>query len=327
MDTDRPARDLDIDIRSLRYFVAVAEELSFTKAAERLFVAQQAISRDIRQLEERLGTRLFERTSRRVVLTLAGERLLVRARELITLHDGIVGDLGPDARPIVIDLMSAGRRTGARILEAARRAQPGREFRGWYGDSVGAALKRLQVGEIDIVLGRGAWRGQPAARWLGRSLVRWEPLAVMLPASHPLAALEEVPVAALEGVEIDVNPGSPEALEWIDIAEQFLVLAGARPTPPHLSAIGPENQADHLVRQGLPILTGLDHADVPGGVIRPIVDPVPLYPWSILWRIAADGPGIAAVRDAADVLAARLRWRERPADSWLPEPEASRGAR
>jgi hypothetical protein len=53
-----PIRDADLDIRSLRAFVAVAEELSFTRAAERLSVAQQAISRDIRRLEERLGVRL-----------------------------------------------------------------------------------------------------------------------------------------------------------------------------------------------------------------------------------------------------------------------------
>ena len=76
MSTIRPIRDVDIDVRSLRYFVAVAEELSFTRAATRLFVAQQAISRDIRRLEDQLGTRLFARNTRRVTLTPDGERLL-----------------------------------------------------------------------------------------------------------------------------------------------------------------------------------------------------------------------------------------------------------
>ena len=67
---------VDLDTRLLRAFVTVAEELNFTRAAERLLLAQQALSAQIRQLETRLGVRLFERTTRRVRLTEAGELLL-----------------------------------------------------------------------------------------------------------------------------------------------------------------------------------------------------------------------------------------------------------
>jgi DNA-binding transcriptional LysR family regulator len=316
----------ELDIRSLRYFVAVAEELNFTRAASRLFVAQQAISREIRRLEVRLETPLFQRTTRRVTLTPEGERLLVRARELLALHDQIVVELGASSRPIVVDLMSEGRLTGPRILELTRALAPDREFRGRYGSGVGAALGRLQSGEIDVALGRADWLGQRPQPHLERVLVRWEPLAVLLPASHPLAVAEVVPVEALHGAEIDANLDSPEAPEWSDLARQFLALAGARPTPPHLPAIGLDNQADHLVRQGLPILTGLDHVDVPGGVIRKIVQPTPLYAWSIVWRRGMDSRAVAAVNGAGDQLAAAHRWLKRPDDAWLPEPEASRTA-
>ena len=74
---------MDVDTRVLRYFVAVAEELSFTLAAERLYVSQPALSRQIRQMEADLRISLFERTSREVRLTLAGEALLPSARRLV----------------------------------------------------------------------------------------------------------------------------------------------------------------------------------------------------------------------------------------------------
>jgi DNA-binding transcriptional LysR family regulator len=79
----RPA----IELRHLRYFTAVAEELSFTAAAHRLNVSQPPLSQQVRRLEEELGTALFERTSRRVVLTAAGAALLRRARAILAQVD------------------------------------------------------------------------------------------------------------------------------------------------------------------------------------------------------------------------------------------------
>lgn len=316
-------RDDDIDIRSLRTFIAVAEELSFTRAAARLFVAQQAISRDIRRLEARLGTQLFVRTTRRVTLTADGEWLLVRARELVALHDELLSGLGASARPIVVDLLSEGRQTGPRILEATRALAPEREFRGQYGHGLGVALRQLQAGEIDVALGRAARRGWHLPSSIEATLVRFEPLGVLLPAAHPLAALDVVPVSALSGLEIDVDPADPLAPEWSDLVIQFLELSRARPTPPHLAAIGLENQTDHLVRQGVPILTGIDQVDLPGGVLRPLVDPVPIFPWSIMWRRGIDPGALRSIRTAAGRLGSRHGWRTLPAGVWLPEPEAS----
>jgi DNA-binding transcriptional LysR family regulator len=84
---------VDLDTRLLRAFVAVAEELSFTGAAKRLFVAQQALSSQIRQLETRVGVKLFERTTRRVALTEAGRRLLPHAREALEALDAATEEL------------------------------------------------------------------------------------------------------------------------------------------------------------------------------------------------------------------------------------------
>jgi DNA-binding transcriptional LysR family regulator len=194
-------------------------------------------------------------------------------------------------------------------------------------EAVGAAIRLLQTAEIDIVLGRAEWVGQPAMRLgLGTRLIRYEALAVLLPAAHPLAAKQDVPVAALSGMEVDLNPANPEAPEWSDVARQFLVLSGAVATPPHYPATGID-QADHLVRQGLPILTGVDHAPVPGGVVRRLVDPIPIFPWSLIWRRGIQPSILATIERAAAELAAEGDWLTLPAGAWLPEPEASRSAR
>ncbi len=80
-----------MELRHLRYFVAVAEELHFRRAAERLYVAQPAVSEQIRKLEVELGVRLFDRTQRSVALTQAGSALLVEARHV--LHQAEVAQL------------------------------------------------------------------------------------------------------------------------------------------------------------------------------------------------------------------------------------------
>ena len=327
MNTEPSRPDADLDIKSLRAFVAVAEELHFTRAAARLFVAQQALSRDVRRLEERLGTPLLVRTTRRVTLTPEGRRLLERARPLLRLHDEIIVELLQPSRPVLVDLMSEGRRTALAILEAARRLAPGIEFRGRYRGGMGRSIRLLEAAELDVAFGRAEWRGRGGDGAIGRELIRFEPLAVLVPLGHPLAAMDAVPVAALAGSEMDLNAYSADAPEWADLVSQFIALTGAWATPDHVPAIGLDDQAHHLVQQGLPILTSVDHIDVPGGVIVPIVDPVPIYPWSLAWRAGSHPAGLAAVRESATTLSRERRWLELPEHAWLPEPDATIGPR
>src|SRR6516162_4565959 len=79
--TRRPRQRMEL--RHLKYFVAVAEELHFSRAAERLHVAQPAVSEQVRKLEEELGVRLLNRTKRKVSLTDAGAALLTEARRVL----------------------------------------------------------------------------------------------------------------------------------------------------------------------------------------------------------------------------------------------------
>lgn len=109
----------DVDPRLLRGFVAVAEELHFTRAAARLYVAQQALSRDVRRLEEALGTTLFVRTTRAVEPTPDGERLLPLARRVLAAHEAVAAAFAAP-RPLLVDLNTDGPSTARTVLERAR---------------------------------------------------------------------------------------------------------------------------------------------------------------------------------------------------------------
>jgi DNA-binding transcriptional LysR family regulator len=89
---------MQLELRHLRYFLAVAEELNFSRAAERLHIAQPALSAQIRTLERQVGSELFRRTTRRVELTAAGELLLADAREIVGRADQAFAKLGAFAR-------------------------------------------------------------------------------------------------------------------------------------------------------------------------------------------------------------------------------------
>ena len=89
-----------IELRQLRYFVAVAEELHFGRAAERLHMSQSPLSRAIRELERDLGVVLFVRTTRRVELTASGSVLLERSRRALAEIDGAITDVRRAANPV-----------------------------------------------------------------------------------------------------------------------------------------------------------------------------------------------------------------------------------
>src|ERR1700751_3309560 len=104
---DRRVGRANVELRHLRYFVAIAEERSFTRAAERLWVAQPGLSAQIRRLAAELGARLFERHSRGVELPEAGTLFLERARATLTAADA-ASSIGPDLKGGVTGTLRVG---------------------------------------------------------------------------------------------------------------------------------------------------------------------------------------------------------------------------
>jgi DNA-binding transcriptional LysR family regulator len=307
----------DLDIRLLRYYVAVAEELHFTRAAQRLFVAQQALSRDIARLEERAGVRLFDRTSRRVTLTPAGRTLLTRARQLLALHDETVRELRGEPRSLTVDIVGPDL-TPALVLARARRIAPDVEFFARFHTGTEAAAPLLPAGRLDVTFGRDP----DPPDGVRQRAVRHEPLTVLLPEDHPLAGLPAVPLESLRGARVCSRAGDHVTPGWEHAVLQLLAPFGVDPSKGHPHVHGADELAAHLRQRNAPILTMTTQAAVPGAVARPLVDPVAVFPWAMMWRADLDSPGLAALHEAIGELAGE--WPPVPDDAWLPRPEAVR---
>ncbi|WP_030680646.1 LysR family transcriptional regulator [Streptomyces sp. NRRL B-1347] len=325
MVTSLPGARRDVEPRLLRAFVAVSEELHFTRAAARLYVAQQALSRDVRRLERELATDLFVRSTRQVVLTADGERLLPYARRVLEAQDELTAAFargGATAtRPLLVDLNSPGL-FSARVLERARQLVPHCELMARFESGLTGAAAEIAAGRIDASFGRYA--GLPAAlrASLAQQPVRYEPMAVLLPTGHPLAALDEVPLARLAGERVYAGAGNDRTPEWTDLAERLFAGRGIEVAPPAPLAVGPEEFARVMAKHRNPVLAVVGFPELPGAVLRPLVDPVPLSPVSLVWRRGLDHPGLDALRRAAAELAAAEGWLVRPMNAWIPDNDA-----
>lgn len=184
---------MDVDTRLLRYFLAVAEEGSLTRAAERLFVSQPALTRQIRQLENALGTRLFTRSRAGMTLTEPGQVLAAKAPAVLTewtsaLHATRTADRRASRVLRVGFLASAANEATQGIIAAFTRRRPG-----WRVDMRQAAWSDPTAGlasrDVDVALLRVPFPGEETLRV---EVLFTEPRWVALPTAHPLAARPRV---------------------------------------------------------------------------------------------------------------------------------------
>lgn len=310
-----------LDPRLLRAFVTVAEELHFTRAAARLYVAQQALSRDVRRLERELGAELFVRSTRQVTLTADGERLLPYARRVLQAQDELLAAFG-QARPLLVDLNSPGLGTGRRVLHRARGLAPELELMARYESGLTWAAAEILAGRLDVSFGRYAGLAPALRAGLEQQPVRYEPMALVLPEDHPLAPLPEVPLDALAGETVYAGAGNPRTPEWTDLARRLFAGRGIEVAPPAPLAVGEEEFERLMARTRNPVLVVVGFPAMPATVVRPLVDPVPLSPVSLVWRKGLVHPGLRALRRAAGLVAAEEGWLRRPVRGWIPDSDA-----
>ena len=291
------AAPVDAHLRDLRYFVAVADELSFTRAAELLHVSQPSLSRQIRVLERNLGFRLFRRDRRSVALTEAGETLLPRARELLGTWARAAEDAEREARAAAA-VLRVGFQTSVvgwlypLAVHIFTRAhvdwQVELRLHPWSDPTAGLLDETSDVAFL--------WLPVPGQDRLTHETLRAEPRHVAMCSDHRLAPRAEVRMADLLDEPFIALPPSAGVLRdyWLAADER-----NGRPIRIGAQAETPDETFEAVrARQGV-VLLSAGNAELyarPGIVTHAVVDLSPAE-LAVAWRA---GDGRSVVREFAE---------------------------
>jgi len=294
---------MSVDLRLMRYVIAIADEGGFQSAARRLNMAQPPLSRQIRDLERQLGVTLFERRPTR--LTEAGRQFVAGARRIVGDADRLVrelsrGELAELTGTVRVGyLPAAGYDTIPMLERAVAEEHPGialEAAKHWAPD------RALLDGEVEAVLTRCA----PAHARLARRTLRKERLVALLPATHPKANAGGITLRDLRGHTFCYFPRrrAPAYHDAVLAAlsgtgESFTVWEHPIPNDPLNFTVIPSSTVPH----------------VPDGLaVVPITDPLPDFDLELLWNARAADPATEAFVGVALRLAHREGWMD--GDRW-----------
>jgi len=284
---------MDVDTRLLRYFATVAAEGNLTRAAERLFVSQPALTKQIKQLESQLGVRLFTRSRAGMTLTAAGQALAGRTPDVLAGWEQALRETraaaSRAARVLRVGFMSSAANEATQPIVAAF----GRRRPGWRVDLQQAAWSDptagLASGDVDAALLRLPFPGQGVVRV---EVLLTEPRWVALPVTHLLAACDQIPFHQLWDEPFVAAPAETGCWRdyWLATGERqgHPVRIGAVTDQPdaYLTAIAngdgvalvPESAARYYARPGITYrpVTGISPSQVgvawlPANDTNPIV--------------------------------------------------------
>jgi DNA-binding transcriptional LysR family regulator len=279
-----------VELRQLRYFVTVADELNFGRAAQRLRIAGPSLSQQIKALERDLKVQLFDRDRRSVALTAAGSTLLPQARALIGQADELRRQaLGlSSSEPVRIGCVQwcptdwAERAAGVAQVRVDTWMMPSH-----------AQAARVAEGSLDLAI---CWveRSDLDALSLGARLVGTDRLYALSP------GVESSPIQARD-VTVLVDADEASWSSWNRYAEQFARDTGAHVVRVDDGGVTGSTFFDHVRRLRRPVLNnpkGQNDATPADLVRRPVVAPAPMWTWSLVWRRGEDTATVGAVIDA-----------------------------
>jgi DNA-binding transcriptional LysR family regulator len=288
-----------MELRHLQYFLAVAETQHFGQAAERLHMAQSPLSQSIRQLEAHVGARLFDRTTRRVELTPAGETLLRDARRILDAVEaartrvGLVAD-GCTGMLRVGSTGLAAFRHLPRLARIAAQELPGLELRFQTDLLTPAQEVALEEGRIDVAVLRPPLR----STGLSARLISRERLVVAFGSGHHMAEAPAVELADLRGEDFVAYSAPGSVVNAV--VTQACLSAGFLPRRTHEAA-----EVSIILTQ---VAAGLGVAVLPESVLALRVDGVRFVPvaddvhvdLALAWRTDDDSPALARLLAALE---------------------------
>ncbi|MFF0288004.1 LysR family transcriptional regulator [Streptomyces sp. NPDC005262] len=290
-----------MELRHLSAFIAVAEELHFGRAAKRLQMAQPPLSQQIRQLEKELGVQLFERNTRSVRLTSAGESFLQPVRTVLDDLDTAVraaraAGRGEYGRVTIGFAGASSRETLPLLTRAVRAAHPALELVMKGQTYADVALAGVADGSLDL----GFVRLPVTRPGVQYRVIDEEELVCALPSDHPLARLEQVPLEVLAQepfVSFPANTGSTVRDATVGACE------GAGFNPRVVQEAPDSYTILALVAAGVGVtltVTSCQHIQQNGLVYRPLAGPPIRLQAALAWRTDNPSAALRAVLAVAE---------------------------
>lgn len=307
---------MDVHLRELRYFVAVAEEGNFSRAAARLHITQPTLSQQIAKLERQMRTSLLERDHRGIRLTPAGARLLAASRELLKdWQDAEAAVVQLSAsQQLRIDVWSE-HQGWPQIFSDIAAANPALQPDISMRRGTPAAAEALRHEDIDLAI--GVVTGLTLGAGLRSTPVRIRPCCLAVSSRHRFASRDAVSCAELAGARIWMPPNMPAAIE--PLFRCLITRFAAVPVDAGLT-LG-VFQALETVGRDPDLAMIMVSTTIPAdadALLVPLTDPEPCLQSSLIWRSSDSNPRLAALLRILTKLAAEEGWLSLdPERQWL----------